>query len=82
MAENSTKKIKVITAPDIIFDQSHSILVITPSHDTKEKIENYEVELEDHIFHQHWIFSRPILFFHPNRSNDKIYYQKNQLECE
>jgi hypothetical protein len=49
MAENSTKKIKVITAPDIIFDQSHSILVITPSQDTKEKIENYAVELEDHI---------------------------------
>lgn len=49
MAENTTKKIKVITVPDVIFDQAHSILVVTPSLDTKEKIEKYAVNFEDHI---------------------------------
>jgi hypothetical protein len=49
MAENSTKKIKVITAPDIIFDQAQSILVVTPAQDLKEQLELYAVELNDHI---------------------------------
>lgn len=49
MAENSTKKIKVITSPDLIFDQAQSVLVITPSQDLKERVEEYAVNFQDHI---------------------------------
>lgn len=34
-------KIKIITEPDIIFDQAVSILVITPSNDLKSNLQNF-----------------------------------------
>lgn len=49
MAENSTKKIKIITEPDLIFDRAHSLLVIAPSQDLKEKIEEYVLNVDDHV---------------------------------
>jgi hypothetical protein len=49
MAENSTKKIKIITAPDRIFDQSQTMLVITPSEILKEAVHNYAVNCDQHL---------------------------------
>jgi hypothetical protein len=49
MAENTTKKIKIITAPDLIFDRAHTILVIAPGTDLKTQIEKYALEVDDHV---------------------------------
>jgi len=49
MAENTTKKIKIITAPDRIFDQSHTMLVITPSESLKDAVHNYAVNCTEHL---------------------------------
>jgi hypothetical protein len=49
MAENSTKKIKIITAPDRIFDQSQTMLVITPNDILKEAVHNYAINCDQHL---------------------------------
>lgn len=49
MAENTSKKIKIITAPDRIFDQSQTMLVITPSDILKESVHNYAINCDQHL---------------------------------
>lgn len=49
MAENTTKKVKIITAPDRIFDQSQTMLVITPSTELKDAVHDYAVDCKDHL---------------------------------
>lgn len=49
MAENSTKKIKIITEPDRIFDQSQTLLVISPSDILKEAVHNYALNCDQHL---------------------------------
>ncbi len=49
MAENSTKKIKIITAPDRIYDQSQTLLVITPSENLKTAVHDYAVNCNQHL---------------------------------
>jgi hypothetical protein len=49
MAENSTKKIKIITAPDRIFDQSQTMLVINPSETLKNAVHDYAVACDQHL---------------------------------
>lgn len=49
MAENTTKKIKIITPPDRIYDQSQTLLVITPNDILKESVHNYAVNCEEHL---------------------------------
>ncbi len=49
MAENSTKKIKIITSPDRIFDQSQTLLIITPSEDLKTAVHDYAINCDQHL---------------------------------
>jgi hypothetical protein len=49
MAENSGKKIKIITVPDMMFDQAESWLVITPGADLKNHVQDYAVSSENHL---------------------------------
>jgi len=49
MAENTTKKIKIITAPDRIFDQSQTLLVITPGEDLKNAVQEYAISCDQHL---------------------------------
>lgn len=42
-------KIKIITPPDVIFDQSTSIVLICPSTDTKKYLENFIAKIDDHL---------------------------------
>lgn len=49
MAENSTKKIKIITEPDRIYDQSQTLLVIAPSEILKEAVHNYAINCDQHL---------------------------------
>jgi hypothetical protein len=49
MAENSGKKIKIITSPDLMFDRAESLLVITPGIDLKNRVQDYAVESENHL---------------------------------
>lgn len=49
MAENSGKKIKIITVPDIMFDQAESLLVITPTLDLKNRVQDYAVNSDNHL---------------------------------
>jgi hypothetical protein len=49
MAENTTKKVKIITAPDRIFDQSQTMLVITPSNELKDAVHNYAIDCKHHL---------------------------------
>ena len=39
-----TEKIKIITSPDVVFDQSLSILVITPDIHLKKSLEDFIAE--------------------------------------
>jgi hypothetical protein len=49
MAENTTKKVKIITAPDRVYDQSQTMLVITPSIELKDAVHNYAIDCENHL---------------------------------
>jgi len=49
MAENTGTKIKVITAPDLIFDQAMSVTVISPGQDLKQQVEKFALEVDQHI---------------------------------
>jgi hypothetical protein len=58
--------IKVITIPDIIFDQSTKILVIQPSNDLKDQIQDYILNIDKSVsvyYYMHndkdlkWLFS-------------------------
>jgi hypothetical protein len=49
MAENSGKKIKIITVPDIMFDQAESLLVIAPGADLKNHVQDYAVSFDNHL---------------------------------
>jgi hypothetical protein len=49
MAEDTGTKIKVITAPDLIFDQALSITVITPGQDLKQQVEKFALDVDQHI---------------------------------
>lgn len=49
MAENTAEKIKVITAPDLIFDQATSITVICPATDLKESVEEFALNYKGSI---------------------------------
>jgi len=39
-----TDKIKIITSPDLILDQTYSILAVAPSQELKKSIENFIVD--------------------------------------
>ncbi len=49
MAENTKKKIKIITAPDRIYDQSQTMLVITPSDTLKDAVQEYALGCSEHL---------------------------------
>lgn len=49
MAENTKKKVKIITAPDRIYDQSQTMLVITPSNSLKDAVQEYAINCEEHL---------------------------------
>lgn len=49
MAENTKKKIKIITAPDRIYDQSQTMLVITPSESLKDAVQKYALSCSEHL---------------------------------
>ncbi len=49
MAENSSKKIKIITAPDRLFDQSETLLVISPDESLKSQVQTYALNCENHL---------------------------------
>lgn len=49
MAENSSKKIKIITAPDRVFDQSQTLLVICPGEALKSQVQDYALNCSDHL---------------------------------
>jgi hypothetical protein len=49
MAKDSRKEIKVVTSPDILFDQALEILVISPKTELKKLLEEYTVEVNDHV---------------------------------
>jgi hypothetical protein len=49
MAENTKKKIKIITAPDRIYDQSQTMLVITPSESLKDAVQKYALDCSEHL---------------------------------
>ena len=49
MDETATKKVKVITPPDVVFDQAKSLLVICPSWELKSKVTDYALEADDHV---------------------------------
>lgn len=44
-----TDNIKIITAPDIIFDKSRSFLLIHPSQDLKERVEDFILDIDGPI---------------------------------
>lgn len=49
MAEDSSKKIKIITEPDRIFDQSQTLLVICPDELLKSRVHDYAINCNDHL---------------------------------
>lgn len=49
MAENTSKKIKIITAPDRIFDQSQTLLVICPGEVLKSEVQTYALNCPNHL---------------------------------
>jgi hypothetical protein len=49
MAENSSKKIKIITSPDRVFDQSQTLLVICPGESLKTEVQEYALNCPNHL---------------------------------
>lgn len=44
-----TSTVKVITSPDILFDQTKSVLVVQPGPDLKKKLEEYLAETNTNV---------------------------------
>ena len=49
MAENSRYQIRVVTSPDILFDQALQILVVAPDTELKKLLEEYAISVNDHV---------------------------------